>query len=158
MIAGDDRADRWRRSRWRRRSCSTTGAREHCCCLAIWLSRLNLRRVDVLHGLLVTMVPFLIGARPTRTWWRYVPLAIAILFQFVVPMNVLGTALVYNAKPSVIVRYTITTAHTAIATHRRILSHLPRVSTVSTGASTCVSAIDGCSSIVDTPISVVNRP
>jgi hypothetical protein len=56
---------------------------------------LNLRRVDVLHGLLVTMVPFLIGARPTRTWWRYAPLAIAILFQFVVPMNVLGTALVY---------------------------------------------------------------
>ena len=49
----------------------------------------------MLHGLLVTMVPFLIGARPTRTWWRYVPLAIAILFQFVVPMNVLGTALVY---------------------------------------------------------------
>ena len=41
------------------------------------------------------MVPFLIGARPTRTWWRYTPLAIAILFYFAVPMNLLSTALVY---------------------------------------------------------------
>jgi hypothetical protein len=49
----------------------------------------------VLYSVLVVALPFFLGARLTRSWWRYTPLVVALMFHFSLPMNVLGTAYVY---------------------------------------------------------------
>jgi hypothetical protein len=50
---------------------------------------------SVVCGQLVMALPFLIGARPSKAWWRYAPIGVAIALHFVVPLNVLDTAFVY---------------------------------------------------------------
>jgi hypothetical protein len=50
---------------------------------------------SVAPALVFIAVPFVLGARAARAPWRWAPLASALLFHFLVPLNVLDTAFVY---------------------------------------------------------------
>jgi hypothetical protein len=51
--------------------------------------------LNVFHGLLLTTVPLLVGARAARPWWRYAPLGAAVVLHFTMPLNWLDTAFLY---------------------------------------------------------------
>ena len=50
---------------------------------------------DVVFGLGVLALPFLVGAQPAKASWRYAPLGVALLLHFLMPLNLAGTALLY---------------------------------------------------------------
>jgi hypothetical protein len=51
---------------------------------------------NALMGALLLLSPFILGARPAREWWRWIPFAMSIFAVLLVPLHALGVAFLYG--------------------------------------------------------------